>query len=399
MTSKYNEIAGVIHAKGSSERITRKNLCLLQNTPLFLCQAINLSNLIGKNNVYIDSESTEILHLSKENGFNILQRDPSLSSNATGGVKLLRNFIDSFSKKPTTVIQLFPPMPLLDLEKLKQGIECVHNLRTNNSACFIAKTKKYLWENNSPKYYNQGQEIPNGVDLPVIEYELPTAYIVNVEEFIKSNSRTASPLCKLDIENELYEIDIDYDHDFSLANSLISTPYFSSKFKFYENVRVFYPPIIFWDIDGTLTNGFYNTGPSQEVFKSFHTYDGIALKELDKIGVINCLVSASKSSKIIQERSKLLNIDCLTGVDDKVSACKNYAKQKGFNLRECYFVGNDVNDLNVMESSGRSFCPSDANISVLKIAENLKITSQQGGVARALVDLLKQEKAIERRYE
>lgn len=398
MSSKHNIIAGVIHAKGSSERIKRKNLCLLQNTPLFLCQAINLSKLIGKDNVYIDSESEEILNLSKENGFKILQRDPDLASNATGGVKLLKNFVDSFSIKPTTVIQLFPPMPLLNLEKLKQGIECVHELKTHNSACFISKTKKYIWENNSPKYYKEGQEIPNGIDLPVIEYELPTAYIVNVEEFIKTNSRTTKPLHKLDTENELYEIDIDYDHDFSLANTLISTPYFSSKFKFYENARVYYPPIIFWDIDGTLTNGFYNTGSSQEVFKSFHTYDGIALKELNNIGVINCFVSASKSSTIIEERSKLLNVDCLTDVNDKVSACKNYAQQKGFNLRECYFVGNDVNDLNVMESSGRSFCPSDANMTVLKIAENLKITSQQGGVARALADLLKQEKAMERQY-
>ena len=44
----YEKIVGVIHAKGSSERIRRKNLCLLDGVPLFLCQAINLSKIIGR---------------------------------------------------------------------------------------------------------------------------------------------------------------------------------------------------------------------------------------------------------------------------------------------------------------------------------------------------------------
>ena len=88
-----SDVIGVVHAKGTSERMYRKNFCLLDRTPLFLCQAINLSSLVGRENVYIDSECLEILELSRANGFNIFQRDPKLATNLFGGVGLMENFL------------------------------------------------------------------------------------------------------------------------------------------------------------------------------------------------------------------------------------------------------------------------------------------------------------------
>ena len=115
---KFNDdIIGVVHAKGTSNRVKRKNFCLVQGVPLFLCQAINLANIIGKNNVFIDSESEEILFLSKENGFQTSKRNKKFSSNSTGGVALLENFISTNNINKTTVVQLFPPMPFINIEK------------------------------------------------------------------------------------------------------------------------------------------------------------------------------------------------------------------------------------------------------------------------------------------
>ena len=43
---------------------------------IFLAQAQNISNLLPKSNIYIDSEDDEILVLSELCGFRPLQRDP-----------------------------------------------------------------------------------------------------------------------------------------------------------------------------------------------------------------------------------------------------------------------------------------------------------------------------------
>jgi YrbI family 3-deoxy-D-manno-octulosonate 8-phosphate phosphatase len=392
-----NTIVGVVHAKGSSERVMRKNFCLVDRVPLFLCQALNLAQLIGKNNVYVDSENLEILDIASQNGFQTILRERNLASNATGGVALLKNFYNSLPKHitPETMVQLFPPMPLLDIKSLTKGIHAVHNEKSASSSFFLGQTKKYLWDNEKPVYGSEGLEIPNSIDLNALLYELPTAYIVNVNSFLNFNSRVCEPRHILTPNSQFSEIDIDIDEDFTLVNSLIRTPMFQNDFQFFNQVRVKYPPIIFWDVDGTLTDGFYNSGKTGELFKAFNTYDGIAFKELKQLGVTNCLVSASKSDDILLQRSKIIGADLLTNVEDKVHACRTYAEAKGFNLRECYFVGNDVNDLQVMQASGRSFCPENSNKYVLQWAENLNISSTQG-VARALKDKLHDEKTMGR---
>ena len=75
-----DKVVAVIHAKGISERLTRKNFCLIGGVPLFLAQAQNISNLLPKSNIYIDSEDEEILILAELCGFRPLQRDPKKAS-------------------------------------------------------------------------------------------------------------------------------------------------------------------------------------------------------------------------------------------------------------------------------------------------------------------------------
>ena len=85
----------------------------------------------------------------------------------------------------------------------------------------------------------------------------------------------------------------------------------------------------------------------------------------------------------------------MSSVSNKAEACKKFSESKGYNLRECYFIGNDLNDLDVMDSVGRSFCPIDANEEVKRLSENLSVNGGKG-VVRALVNLLKSEKCIRR---
>lgn len=395
----YNDLVGVIHAKGTSERIRRKNHCLLDGVPLFLCQALNLASLIGKNNVFVDSEDHEILRLAEENGFKILKRDQSLASNATGGVSLLANFLNEFpeSQLPKTVIQLFPPMPIIDIDALRVGIESVHDLGSYNSAFFIGKEKIYTWSKDEPLYGKIGAEIPNAVDLEEILYEIPTAYIVNVNAFLQTKSRICAPQNKLTAKNAGYQIDIDEESDFLIASAVSKLPHIKLELNFFDQARVYYPPIIFWDADGTLTDGWYNSSYGKELFKSFHTYDGIAFKKLAENGVKNCIVTASKSSEIIEQRASVTNVHFLYNINDKLEACKKFSAEQGVNIRECYYVGNDVNDLVIMGYCGRSFCPSDSDGLVKQNAEVLSVSASQGGVAKALFERLRIEKAITRK--
>ena len=319
---------------------------------------------------------------------------PVIQPEGSSVSKLLKNI--HLNSEPLTVVQLFPPMPILDLNSLKIGIETVHNKRSHNSAFFTGSARNYLWDEDGPIYNRFGDEIPNGIDVDEIIFEFPTAYVVNIKEFLRTNSRVCRPFYKLKPQNQMFELDIDDDEDFQIANSFLSIPEIKENCDFFSEARVSYPPIIFWDVDGTLTDGWYNSSLDQELFKSFHTFDGIALQKISERGSLNCLVSASFSSSIIEQRAKLLKIASLTGITDKLEMCQKFAETRGFNLRECYFVGNDVNDLRIMSHVGRSFCPKDSDKSVIKQAEVLDIASSQGGIAKALYEKLVSEKAFRR---
>ena len=144
---------------------------------------------------------------------------------------------------------------------------------------------------------------------------------------------------------------------------------------------------MFIDVDGTLTNGFYNSGANDELFKSFSTLDGTAIKEIQKYGVEVCMVTASASNEILEQRASTIGVTILSDVHDKVSTCELFARNRNFSLGECAFIGNDVNDIFVLESCGMPLCPRDAVNEVKRISKVLDVAGGHG-VCRSFMNLL-----------
>ena len=87
------KIVCFVPAKGSSERIKNKNLRSFNGEPLFLFTLRKLLRCEIIDEVYIDSDSDEILKLGQNAGAIPLKRDPSLANNKTDGNSLFYNQI------------------------------------------------------------------------------------------------------------------------------------------------------------------------------------------------------------------------------------------------------------------------------------------------------------------
>ncbi len=378
------KIAGVIHAKGESDRVYRKNFRLVDGVPLYLIQAINMTSILDRRDIYIDSDDPEILRTGEINGFSVIKRPKRFASNAVGGVQLLEIFLDSVSCD--LVIQAFPPAPFFDEYMYRNMLDKL--LKENYESCMLSNTQNiYIWEDGAPKYdFLENGEIPNSVDLKPTIQELPTLYMANVDSFRQERSRTPSP-CFYYQPDALSLIDIDYEQDLKLAKTLCLSPSIVTSFNWKSRCRLFAPPILFLDVDGTLTNGFYNSGSNEELFKSFSTLDGTAIKEILKYGVEVCMVTASASNEILDQRASIIGVTVLSDVHDKVSACDSFARNRNFSLGECAFIGNDVNDIFVLESCGIPLCPSDAVTEVKRISKVLDVAGGDG-VCRSFMNFL-----------
>ena len=115
------------------------------------------------------------------------------------------------------------------------------------------------------------------------------------------------------------------------------------------------------DVDGVMTDGGMYYTESGEEFKRFDTKDGRGIIELQKSGIPVGLISSGFKSKIIEGRSKTLGIEhYYVGTDAKINILTQWCEQLGFDLQQVAYIGDDVNDRDIIKAVGLSACPADA---------------------------------------
>lgn len=154
-----------------------------------------------------------------------------------------------------------------------------------------------------------------------------------------------------------------------------------------EELNVSQIQLIVLDIDGTLTDGGIYITESGEEFKKYNTKDGMAIKRLIRKGMHVGFISASKSVKSVIRRAEMLGVEyCYVGDDPKPSILEQWMADLGLTYEQVLFMGDDINDLEVMQKSGIAVCPADASPAVQAIAD--LVLTRNGGNAcfRELVD-------------
>lgn len=125
--------------------------------------------------------------------------------------------------------------------------------------------------------------------------------------------------------------------------------------------------LVLIDCDGVLTDGRLHIDHTGEKhFKSFHTRDVRAIRELIYHGYEVVIVSA----------------DDWVGIDhfaNKVGAEVRISRDKlDFIDRRYHAIGDDVWDCGMLRAAVRAFCPADADVSVQRIP-GIKILSAKAG--------------------
>ncbi|OKH21025.1 KdsC family phosphatase [Chroogloeocystis siderophila] len=114
------------------------------------------------------------------------------------------------------------------------------------------------------------------------------------------------------------------------------------------------------DVDGVLTDGGLYYTESGEVFRKFNIKDGQGIKLLQQAGIEVAIITA-KSSLSTLNRAKDLKIPHIfLGVKNKLSVLNNLCKELGFAFSQVAYVGDDVNDLDVMQVVGCPMTVADA---------------------------------------
>lgn len=150
-----------------------------------------------------------------------------------------------------------------------------------------------------------------------------------------------------------------------------------------QNVKV-----VFFDIDGVMTDGgllFTETGES---IKRFNTLDGLGIKLLQKAGITPVVISGRDSAPL-RIRLKALGVTHVhLNTEDKCPAAEKTLTELGLTWAQAACMGDDWPDLPVMQASAFACAPLHAHFEVKAIAHYITEMPAGYGAVREFCDLL-----------
>jgi YrbI family 3-deoxy-D-manno-octulosonate 8-phosphate phosphatase len=146
--------------------------------------------------------------------------------------------------------------------------------------------------------------------------------------------------------------------------------------------------LVITDVDGVLTDGslFYST--EGVAMKKFNIKDGMGTLLLHEAG-IPCGIITSDPPDFIEARASRIKLDFLyAGIKNKLGKLQDICSEKGIAPDNVAYIGDDVNDLEIIKAAGFSAAPSDAVPAILDIVDYVCERRGGEGAFREFVDLI-----------
>lgn len=141
-----------------------------------------------------------------------------------------------------------------------------------------------------------------------------------------------------------------------------------------------------FDVDGVLTDGTLLLLPGGEMARTMNIKDGYALQLAVKQGYPVFIISGGKSDLVRERLEKLGVSQVFMGVQDKKLLLLNLLEQNNLNPATTLFMGDDMPDLEAMQSAGLPCCPSDACSEVKAISRYVSPVAGGFGCARDVIE-------------
>lgn len=145
------------------------------------------------------------------------------------------------------------------------------------------------------------------------------------------------------------------------------------------------------DCDGVLTDGGVYYSDRGEEMKRFHMRDGMGVKLLRGYGVETAIVTGETSPSVVRRAEKLGIADLHLGVRDKLPLVEKVLAEKNLDWPSVAYIGDDVNDLEVLRRAGFTACPSDG-VDDVKEVVNVVLRNRGGnGAFREFAEMIMKE--------
>lgn len=146
--------------------------------------------------------------------------------------------------------------------------------------------------------------------------------------------------------------------------------------------------LILTDVDGVLTDGGRYFSENGEIFKKFHVRDGMAVNILLRNNIKTVIIT-KEFSKIVKKWGKEMNVNKIfSNSIKKESKLKTICTQFKLKPNQIAFIGDDVNDVELLKLVGFSATTNDSVDIVKDTVDYICKRNGGEGAFREIVDLI-----------
>lgn len=350
-------VVALIPARGGSKGIPLKNIKLLGGRPLihWTLEAACLSETIHK--VFVATDDERIAAVVAEFDHpkvRVVSRSPETATDTASTESVVLEFARDHEFDHLVLIQA--TSPLLQASDLDGGLRRYFESQAD-SVLSVVRQKRFLWETNAagvarPLNYEPARR-PRRQDFEGFLVENGAFYVTGRETLLASGCRLSGKIMCHEMAEETY-VELDGPSDWDAVGAMLV-----------QRPIATLPPLdriklVLTDVDGVLTDGGMYYGSEGDTLKRFNTRDGMGMELLRNQGILTGIITREQT-EIVSQRAKKLKVDILVqGCRDKLPALQQILAAQNLKACEVAYIGDDLNDVEVLAHVGFSAAPADA---------------------------------------
>ncbi|MBI3088227.1 MAG: acylneuraminate cytidylyltransferase [Candidatus Omnitrophica bacterium] len=381
-------IVTIIPARGGSARLPRKNLALLDGTPLVARSIEQARQGLPGGPVYVSTEDAEIAAAARASGAEVIERPAELATETAGSESALLHALDHLRAAqggdPDLVVFLQCTSPIRQPDDIPNALRTLIE-QGADSLFSAARSHGLLWRRGGQGLRSLNYDFTNrqrDQERPDEFRENGSIYVFKPWVLRRHQNRLGGKIA-------VYEMDYWSSFQVDSPEDLELCAWILRRQAGRRASEVLPRPVeaVIFDFDGVFTDNRVLVQQDGTESVLCDRGDGLGLSRLKATGLTVAVLSTERNP-VVGVRCAKLGVPCYQGVEDKARTLQAMLQEHGLRRERVVFVGNDVNDAACMRQAGCAIAVADAHPEV-RAAAHLVLQRPGGrGAVREVCDLI-----------
>lgn len=155
-----------------------------------------------------------------------------------------------------------------------------------------------------------------------------------------------------------------------------------------ENILLKFKKIktLIFDVDGVLATNFLLVTTEGELLRQMNSKDGMAMRKAIEAGYQIIIITGGKNMGVVKRLKGLGIKEVYFGIHDKIETYQELFDAYEWKTENILYMGDDVNDYEVMQAVGLACAPANAVPEIKEIAQYISPINGGEGCVRDVIE-------------